>query len=146
MRRIRDDRWLHVLWFDVGPVGFIHRTLIDPAFQDVFLHGGERLACFLWRHQVIGINRENALDQGALRRLSRNHRLCSRLQFRRGTGMRIQAQAGLTLSLVESVAFKTGLREDRQHIPVVMHIGLTPGMENRHEMEHQNGNPNPVSA
>jgi hypothetical protein len=41
---------------------------------------------------------------------------------------------------------KTGLREDWQHIPIVMQIGLAPCMGHRHEMEHQNGNPNPVSA
>ena len=58
-----DDRGFQCL---VGPVGFVDRTLRDPAAEQIFLGGCEGLVRLLVRHHVIFVLGEETLDDFAL--------------------------------------------------------------------------------
>jgi hypothetical protein len=55
---------------NVGPVAFVNRALRDPLLQQILLLGSEDFVRIGRRHQVLGIVREDALDQFALARLA----------------------------------------------------------------------------
>jgi len=120
-RRLRPHRRL------VGPVTRVGRSTRDPSPQGIDLGRSKRLTALRWRHQLIGVGRDQALQQFALVWLTGHDRERPAAQVLERTFAGIQPQAllpALSPVLVGPVTQETIVGQDRANVAVeIRHIG-----------------------
>jgi hypothetical protein len=99
-------------------VRFVDRALGDPAAEEFLLGRSQRLVRFLLRHDVRGIVREDAFDDLALIRLTRDDGDLAALAGLQRFFADVEAESALARLRVEAVAVETGVRHDRTDVPV----------------------------
>lgn len=109
-------------WFrrcDEGPMRFVVRTGLDPTAQRVALGLGDRaLAARDGRHALVRILGVHALEHEARVRIPGHDRGASAALGRRAVE-RVEAQLGLALGRIRSVAREAAVREDRTDVASV---------------------------
>ena len=101
-----------------GPVAFVLGALLDPAAEDRDLIGGEvRLFAGRGRHVLVGVGRGDPLDERAFVGLAGNDGRVA-AEIGGGSVAEVEAQIGLAMLGVGSVAIKAVAREDGSDVLV----------------------------
>ena len=99
-------------------------TGVNPSAHRVNLHGSERLLALRRRHEVVGVLRDEPLDEFALRGLAGQDDGFLRPEQ---TLFRVEPELRLAGLLIRAVALKAVLREDGQHLAVEIRRRLGRG-------------------
>jgi hypothetical protein len=119
------------------PMSFVRRTLFDPAADQRFLLGRQRLVRLRGRHDLAGIVRHHAAHQLARIRLSRHDRRLATVGRFQGFVPHIQPQSGFASP--RPVTLETRVGHDRPNVPVEADRRLRLGRQIHGREEDGNG-------
>ena len=102
---------------DESPVFLILRAFPDPLLQELLLRTGQCAFALRWRHHLIRIGVQNALDELALRCVARDERLL----FHRLLA-HIKAEASLAMIRIRTVAEEAFVRENRTDVAIELDL------------------------
>ena len=107
---------------DEGPVPIVFSPLLNPATQNVLLGGGERPMQLRWRHDLLGIGREDAMHHRAFLQVARDDRDVAALELLRGAANFIKTETGLAAFIrIGSVAAVATIGENRPDFAIEVH-------------------------
>ena len=100
-----------------GPVPLVFRTLLDPAFDDLFFRRAQRLVRLRRRHHLVLVVADNPQPRVALFQIPRHDRAHA-IEVRGRAFRRVEPAIRLASLRIEAVAKIAFVRKDRPHVMI----------------------------